>query len=151
LQIAFITPELQSLVQRTNLANVSESLARALHSARQDVRVFMPWTQDVDTSALGELVERATLRVPDGNLTQTFRVLEGALDGLPVYLFDNEPFFGSRHPYGGDEGPYPDNWRRFALFGRAVLASLEELSFEADILHCLDWTTGLIPLLQRLE
>ena len=120
LKIAFVTPEFQSLVRRTNLAGVAESLALSLRSARQNVRVFLPWTSDVDTAQLGELVERASFRVEDGNLTQGFRVLEGALDGLPVYLLENEPFFGSRHPYGDEEGPYADNWRRYALFARAV-------------------------------
>lgn len=151
MQIAFITPEFHSLVRKTNLAGVSESLAKALREARQDVRVFLPWSKDVTTDALGGLQERAVLQVPDGNVTQRFRVLEGALDDLPVYLFENEPFFGSRHPYGGKEGPYPDNWRRYALFSRAVLESFAPLDMKPDVLHCLDWTTGLIPLLHRLE
>lgn len=150
MKIALISPEFHSLVRRTNLAAVAESLAKALASARQDVRVFLPWTRSVDTSELGEVTERAVLRVPDGTMTQTFRVVEGQLDGLPIYLLDNEPFFGSRNPYGGEEGPYPDNWRRYALFARAVLASLDALSFHPDILHCLDWTTGLIPVYHRL-
>ncbi len=151
MQIAFITPELVSLVKRTNLASVAESLAQALAEARQDVRVFLPWTQDVDTAPLGSLAERGSVRIADGNQTQTFRILEGQLEGLPVYLFENEPFFGSRHPYGDADGPYPDNWRRYAMFARAVLASMEVLGFRPDILHSLDWTTGLIPLLHRLE
>ncbi len=149
--IAFITPELQTLVRRTNLSSASESLARALREARQDVRVFLPWTQDVETQALGELAERASIRVRDGNLSQNFRVFEGHLGTLPVYLFENEPFFGSRHPYGSLDGPYPDNWRRYALFSRAVLASFERLSFQPEIIHGMDWTTGLIPLLHRRE
>lgn len=151
MRIAFITPELQSLVRRTNLAGVSESLAKALHDAKQDVRIFLPWTRDVDTSHLSELEERALLSVPDGNLSQTFRVLEGTLGTIPVYLLDNEPFFGSRHPYGDEEGPYADNWRRWALFARAVLESLGALSFTPDVLHCMDWTSGLVPLFHQLE
>ena len=151
MRLAFITPELQSLVRRTNLAGVAESLAKALRGARQDIRVFVPWTQDVDTTDLGELTERAVLRVPDGNLSQEFRILEGQLGDLPVVLLDNEPFFGSRHPYGDEEGPYPDNWRRFALFARAVLGSFPELDFEPDVIHCMDWATGLIPLIHQLE
>ena len=151
MQIAFITPELHSLVRRSNLAGVAESLSLALRDHRQDVRVFLPWTQDVDTAALGHLAERGSLRVPDGNLTQSFRILEGQLGNLPVYLFENEPFFGSRHPYGGSDGPYADNWRRYALFARAVLASMEILGFHPEVLHCLDWTTGLIPILHRLD
>lgn len=151
MHIAFITPELQSLVRRTNLAGVSESLAKALLAARQDVRVMIPWTRDVETDELGELEERAELRVRDGAVSQTFRVVEGQLDGLPVYLFENEPFFGSRHPYGGDEGPYPDNWRRFSLFARAVLESTEALGFPVDIFHCMDWTSGLIPVYHQRD
>ena len=151
LRIAFITPELQSLVRRTNLASTAESLARAMHEARQDVRLFVPWAMDVETDVLGELVERASLRVPDGNVTQLFRVFEGRLGDIPVYLFENEPFLGSRHPYGNDEGPYVDNWRRYSLFSRAVLMSLAALEFPPEILHCMDWTAGLVPLLHRLE
>ena len=150
MKIAFITPELQSLVRRTNLAAVSESLAKALHDGRQEVRVCLPWTRDVDTDALGELTERASLRVPDGNLSQTFQVLEGRLGDLPVLLYENEPFFGSRHPYGDQEGPYADNWRRYALFARAVLESFEAIGFVPDILRCMDWTSGLVPLYHHL-
>jgi len=130
---------------------VAESLALALREARQDVRVFLPWTLDTEIQALGELAARATLRVPDGNLTQTFRVLEGHLGELPVYLLENEPFFDSRHPYGDKDGPYPDNWRRYVLFSRAVLESFEILGFQPEIIHCLDWSTGFLPLLHRRE
>ena len=96
MKIALISPEFQSLVRRTNLAGVAESLGRALHTARQEVRVFLPWTRDVETAELGEVVPRAEVRVPDGTMSQTFRVVEGHLDGLTVYLFDNEPFFGTQ-------------------------------------------------------
>lgn len=151
MRIAFITPELASLVRRTNLASVAESLAQALLAARQEVRVFLPWTRDVVTDELGALEERAELSVRDGDGQRTVRVVEGKLRGLPLYLFDDEVHFGSRNPYGSDEGPYPDNWRRYAFFSRAVLASFEALGFEPEVIHCMDWTTGLLPLLHRLE
>jgi starch synthase len=151
LRIAFITPELQTLVRRTNLATVSEALAKSLLEGRQDVRVFLPWTVDVDTTEVGDLVERAAFSVPDGPSTADFKVFEGKLDGLRVYLLVNDSLFGTRHPYGSEDGPYPDNWRRYALFSRAVLASFEELGFHPDILQCMDWTTGLIPLLHKIE
>ena len=150
MRIAFITPELQSLVRRTNLAGVAESLAKALRGANQDVRVHLPWTPDVDTSDLGELVEWGAIRVPDGTRTQVFRILEGHLAGLPVFLFENDAFFSSRHPYGNEEGPYADNWRRYALFSRAVLQSFETTGFYPDVLHGMDWTSGLVPLYHRL-
>lgn len=151
MRIAFVTPEYHSLVRRTNLAGVAESLSTALHEAGSDVRVFLPWTRDVDTQPLGELEEKGEVRVSDGKGPMTFTILEGRLGSLPVILLDNEALFGSRHPYGDDEGPYPDNWRRYGLLARAVLASFETLGFGPDVIHCLDWTSGMIPVVQQLD
>jgi starch synthase len=151
LRIAIVTPELGTLVRRTNLAGVAHSLANALQAAGQDVRAFVPWTMDVATDELGELVELGEIRVRDGVGAARFRLLQGTLGPLKVILFENDAAFSGRHPYGDEEGPYPDNWRRYALFARAVLAALEELDFPADILHCLDWTTGMVPVYQQLE
>jgi len=151
LRIALITPEFHSLVRRTNLALVAESLAKALQGARQEVGVFLPRTIDVDPSVLSGVQSRGEVRIPDGNGSITFQVLEGRFGDVPVYLFENEALFARRHPYGDHEGPYPDNWKRYASFSRAVLASFETLSFLPEVLHCMDWTTGLVPLyLQRL-
>jgi starch synthase len=151
LRIAFITPELQSLVRRTNLAGVAESLAKAFAAAKQDVRVLLPWTASVDSELLGPLSQRAEVRVKGGTYQATFRVLEGRLGELPVLLFEQPTLFGTRHPYGSDEGPYEDNWRRYALFTRAALKSLTPLDFVPDVLHGMDWTAGLLPLYHKLD
>jgi len=152
LKIAFVTPELQSLVRRTNLASVSESLCEALSSAGNDLRVFLPLTALVDMEQIEPTTVVAELEVPDGPQgTLPFRIRMGKVDKLTVYLVENERLFSKRNPYGDENGPYPDNWRRYTAFSRAVLASLEPLGFNPDILHCLDWTTGMIPLLHRLE
>lgn len=151
LKVAFVTPELQTLVRRTSLAEISDYLPRTLRKLGTDVRVFLPFTQDVEVSELSELKEVASLRVPDGERTTRVRVQLGLLDDLPIYLIDHGELFRRRHPYGNDTGPYPDNWRRYAVFSRAVLLALEALDFIPDVLHCLDWTTGLIPVIHQLE
>lgn len=146
LRIALITPELHSLVRRTNLALVAESLAQALNGTRQEVAVFLPATLDVDDTVLTGLTARTEVSVREAQGTQTFRVSEGRLGELRVFLFEHAGLFARRQPYGNQEGPYPDNWRRYALFSRAVLASFEALQFMPEVLHCMDWTTGLVPL-----
>jgi len=151
-KIAFVTPELLSLVRRTNLAGVSESLARSLGCGGADVRVFLPRTYDVLVEDMEQVNRVAEVSVPDGPRGQLrFFILEGRIKGLRIYLFENDELFSNRHPYGDDEGPYQDNWRRYALFTRAVLESLTELSFEPDLFHCMDWTTGLLPVLHQVE
>ena len=108
MRIAFVTPELGSLVRRTNLAGVAQSLATALQSSGQEVRAFVPWTRDVDSDELGDLTEACEVRVRDGVGSVGFRLYLGHLGPLPVVLFDNAAIFGNRHPYGDEEGPYPD-------------------------------------------
>ncbi len=153
LRIAFVTPELHALARRTNLANVSESLCRALFEAGHDLRVFMPRSRILDDEPLSDLEEAGRVVVSDGidreiSVTLDRGVLPG---GLQVYLFENPTLFGSRNPYGDENGPYADNWRRYAVFARAVLASFEPIDFAPEVIHCLDWTTGLLPVFHKLE
>lgn len=150
MHIAIVSPELSPVIAPTKLGSTTQSLAQALHGSGQDVRIFMPWSYGVNTMPLGSLLERGEVQVPDGAGTQTFKVLEGCLNGMTVHLLDNEPFFASHHPYGDAEGPYPENWRRYSLFSKAVLASLDLLPFRPDVIHCMDWTTGVLPLYQKL-
>lgn len=151
MKIAFATPEFQSLVRRTNLAEISEALPRTLRDAGHDVRVFLPFTRDVNTSPLEILDRVGEVEVDDVEGKAHFELYQGNLGNLQVILVDNPKLFRNRHPYGDENGPYPDNWRRFALFARAVLEALGVLDFQADVLHCFDWTTGLVPVYRELE
>ncbi len=151
LRIAFATPELGSLVRRTSLAEIAESLPRTLRQEGADVRVFIPWTLGLDSSPLQGLRELGEVRVKDGTAKTVLKIHGGTLGDLPVYLIDHPTLFRSRHPYGDEEGPYADNWRRFAVFARAVLEALPVVQFAPDVIHGLDWTTGLIPVIRELE
>lgn len=151
MRIAFATPELQSLVRKTSLAEVSESLARTLRQEGAEIRVFLPWTADLVPGALAEVRLVGEVRVKDGPGKQTVQVHTGLLGDLPIVLLDHPQLLRNRQPYADEDGPYPDNWRRFAVYSRAVLESLPLLGFEPDIIHCMDWTTGLIPVLREVE
>ncbi len=151
LRIAFATPELGTLVRRTSLAEIAESLPRTLRQEGADVRVFLPWTMGLDTSALQSLHEVGTIRVKDGTSKIELAVHSGSLGDLPIYLIDHPTLYRSRQPYGDEEGPYADNWRRYAVFARSVLEALPLVEFNPDVIHGLDWTTGLIPIIRELE
>jgi starch synthase len=62
------------------------------------------------------------------------------VNGVDVYFLDNEYYF---------KGPmycFADN-ERFAYFAKASLDLLGWLGFKADVVHCNDWSTGLVPVL----
>ncbi len=151
MKVAFVAPEFDPLVRRTPLAEIAAALPRAIRAAGADARVFIPFTQPIHSAHLPDLQPVGMVDVRDIDGTTRFEIHQAEVGGVPVYLFDHPRFFGSRQPYGSDEGPYPDNWRRYVLFTRAVLESLGVVGFEPDVLHCFDWTCGLLPLLQELE
>lgn len=151
MKIAFITPESAPLVRRTQLADLAQSLPRALVQAGAEARVFMPLSVDVDLKQLERRESVGSVRVRDAKGEYDFTILKGRLNEVTYYLFGNERFFEKRHPYGDEDGPYADNWQRYAAFSRAVLESLPVLSFNADVLHCFDWAAGLVPLFRKLE
>ncbi|MCP3917613.1 MAG: glycogen synthase [bacterium] len=151
MKVAFVTPELQTLVRRTQLAELSEYLPKTLQQLGVDVRVFLPLTRDVETEKLTGLKDITRVRVPDVDRNTDFTILRGKLGELPIYLVDHPEFFRNRHPYGDENGPYTDNWRRYAAFTRAVLNAFDSIPFSPDIIHGVDWTTGLFPIIQQLE
>jgi starch synthase len=150
LKIAFITPELHPLVQATGLAEFSHSLTRALAQTGREVHVCIPWHGDLEPGALENLAAAGSIAVRDGIGKVTFEIHSGTLGAVRVHLFAHEGLFGDRSPYGEGDGPYADNWRRYGLFSRAVLASFEPLGLEPEVIHCIDWTTGMLPVIREL-
>ena len=105
MKIAFATPELHSLVRRTQLSEIAEQLPRTLQGLGADVRVFLPHSRDIDTDSLGPLEESALLRIRDGQSRTPITIRTGYIDGLTVHLIDHQTLFRSRHPYGDENGP----------------------------------------------
>ena len=63
------------------------------------------------------------------------------MDGLPVYFMENRKYFSKRKKLYGSSH---ENLR-WLIFDRAALKLLLLIKFKADIIHCHDWQTGLIP------
>lgn len=141
------------LVKTGGLADVSQSLPRALGSMGHDVRVVMPAYGSV-LEKLSNLGVRTELSLQDSHV----RVLESRIPGseLHLLLVDCLSLFSRKAgPYVDEEGkPWIDNAQRFALFSRAIAAiatDKADLEWQPDILHCNDWQTGLAPALLHFE
>jgi len=63
------------------------------------------------------------------------------MKGLPVYFIENKKYFSRRKTIYGSSHENA----RFLIFNIAALKLITLLKFEADIVHCHDWQTGLIP------
>ncbi len=148
--VLFVASEVAPLIKTGGLADVAGSLPAALKAQKQDIRVVMPAYRAALANALPlSIVSLNIAGVPEGT-----RLLEGRLPGTSVklYLVDIPDLFDR------DGGPYvdaaghdwADNPERFAAFSRTACAiALDQagLDWRADIVHCNDWQSGLVPAL----
>ena len=155
MKILFASSEAHPLIKTGGLADVSGSLPRAIRNAGHDIRLILPAYPQAK-SAAGCLREVAW--IPLSGATVAVRILQGRLPGtnVPLYLVDApECFDRPGGPYSDPEGSdWPDNAARFTLFCRAICKiALDRagLDWQADLVHCNDWQTGLVPALLSLE
>jgi len=154
MRILFVTSEIHPLIKTGGLADVSASLPAALQALGQDVRVLLPGYTQV-LSALKGSKTLATFRPFEGG--DEVRLLAAKMPGtgVPLYVLDAPQYFcrvaGPYHyQYGGD---WPDNPMRFGLLSRvaALLGSASSpLDWQAELVHCNDWQTGLAPVFLHL-
>ncbi len=149
MKVLFVTSEVYPLIKTGGLADVSGALPAALQALGQDVRLLIPgYTEVLD-------------KLEDKRLLATFPVFPGQPEvrllgatmpesGVPVYVLDVPQYFCRvagpyQYELGGD---WPDNAMRFGMLSKvaALLGSkASPVSWQADIVHCNDWQTGLAP------
>ncbi len=152
-RILFASSEAYPLIKTGGLADVAGSLPRALLSLKQDIRLILPAYPEA-RNRIGKYKTLATFAL-DGH---TINLLQGRLPGTRIitWLIDCAAFFDRPgNPYMNEQGQvWPDNAERFALFNKAICSiALDQigLAWQADLVHCNDWQTALVPALLDQE
>jgi starch synthase len=149
LRICFIASEVAPLAKTGGLADVSGALAKYLHAAGHDIRLFMPFYAQIDRSKLEvwpvEFLQNVPLQL--GSHALRFDVHTARLPGAStmVYLIDCPQLYARGSLYTNDV----DEHLRFIALTHAALLACQRMGFAPHILHCNDWHTALAPLLLR--
>jgi starch synthase len=140
LRVLFVSTEYAPLLKVGGLADVATALPHALAGLGVDVRVLLPRIQGMPAG-------RPMARWPDG--TTLCRIDTGS--GLEPWLLDSPAFQRRSGIYAAPDGrPYDDDPECFAALCRAATAIAADacgLGWQADIVHCNEWQTALVPLL----
>ena len=148
MQVLYITAELYPWVKSGGLGDVAAALPPALIAEGIDVRLLLPGFRGF-LDAFPGITDIARLTTPFA--AERVRVCLARLPGSEslAYLVDHPAFYDRPgNPYAGpDSSDWPDNHRRFGLFGwiAAELARGADPGWRPDILHGHDWHTGLAP------
>ena len=127
------------------LADVAGALPKALQRLGHDVRVVIPKYQRIQDEQFGLTTIVPRLPVPMNSHHEPSCIKQGRIPlagerDIPVYLVENERYFGREGVYG-----YPDDGERFVFFSRAALELLPAIGWLPDVVHCHDWHTAVVP------
>jgi len=146
LKVLFISSEVVPFAKSGGLADVAGSLPGALKDAGIDVRIIMPFYGIVRKGNFKITPGIKELTGVLGDMKLKARIFETKTkERVPVYLVEREDLYDRPHMYGDFNRDYYDNIERFSFFCHAALLAAIKLDFKADIIHCHDWQTGLIP------
>jgi starch synthase len=149
-RILFVASEGLPFSKTGGLADVIAGLPKALATMGHDVAVVLPRSRGaVEAAGVSPRVEIESLSVPLGGRARFPSVLGGmVLDGVEYFLVDDPEYYDRDQLYGTSSGDYPDNAERYAALSRAAIEIAKRL-WPADIIHCHDWQTALVPVLLR--
>lgn len=133
MKIAFFSAEAAPFATSGGLGYVSGTLPLALEKKGMEVILVMPLFKCIDKTKF------SLKPLKNGVWTTTIG------RAVKVYFIENDAYFGRDGLYGTKEGDYPDNCDRFSFYCRRSFDVLKQVNFKADILHCHDWHTALIP------
>lgn len=144
LKIVHVSSEVAPFSKTGGLGDVTRSLPKALKRLGHDVILITPLYGQVINKTeykLKLIFKDIELRLNSQEKIKVNYWKGYLMEGLPVYFVENKHFF-SKHKniYGSSK----EN-ARFLVFDIAALKLLSLLKFSADIIHCHDWQTGLIP------
>lgn len=152
-KILYISSEAFPLIKTGGLGDVAGSLPSALRKQSQDVRLLLPAYPEVLSK-----IKNNKIRASTSYYNLPVNIIETKLPGtqVTVWLVDcPSAFIRPGGPYTDQQGnPWHDNALRFAIFCHAAVdLALDkfQLNWQADIVHCNDWQSGLVPALLSLQ
>src|SRR5229473_7160516 len=145
MRILFAASEGLPFSKTGGLADVVEALPKALVARGHEVAVVLPRYRGTKTST----IVMPSLTIPMGLRLRFPAVADGTLlNGVRYFFVDDPAYFDRDGIYGTSTGDFWDNAERFSEFSRAAIEIAKHI-WPADVIHCHDWQTALVPVLLR--
>ena len=144
--VLLASAECAPLSKTGGLADVVGTLPKSLKALGIDARVITPYHRCIKNKYADRVEHMFYFYVQLGWRREYAGIEKLEIDGVTVYLVDNEHYFGDRIYWGG-EGEI----EQYAFFTRAVLDALPNLDFAPEVIHCNDWHTAMLPMLAKTQ
>lgn len=154
MKVLFIASECSPVAKVGGLADVVGSLPKALKSLGVDVSVVLPFYQVIKINKKDLKLVKKNVSVIFEGKKQLFNLYKTSLpkSKVPFFLIENKKYFPGNYVYpeaDASSGGTEQEVSRFLFLSRAGIKVAEVIG--ANIIHCHDWHTALIPYLIKKE
>ncbi|MBM3825671.1 MAG: glycogen synthase [Verrucomicrobia bacterium] len=143
MKILHVTPELAPWSKAGGLGDATAALAKALGASGHDVKAVTPLYGSVPGRERMSVL-MPSLRVGVGGPPEkaACRVLSlQASKGFEAWFIEHDDYYGAKEVYPARA----DFAERAAFYARAALDACLASGWIPDVIHCHDWTAGLVP------
>jgi len=147
MKILFAASECVPFIKTGGLADVVGALTPVLTQQGHDVRVILPLYAAIPEKWTSQMKLECEFEVELCWRKQYCGIKSLEYQGVTFYFIDNQFYFGRPYIYGAGG----DEYERFGFFSRAVIDAMAHLDFKADVVHCHDWQTGMVPALLKIQ
>lgn len=151
MNIVHITSEVLPFFYAGSMAETLFCLPYAEKRAGHQVTVLSPLYASVDTAKHNIKSLQLKTWVNAGFAVYEFELFETYLNDIRYVFFKNDDLFNRAGLYGMVKFDYADNDIRFGTFSQAALNFVKYHNIDADILHCHNWQTALVPVYKKLN
>ena len=145
LKILFLASEIAPFAKTGGLADVANSLPKALTALGHDVRLVMPCYASIPKDLLGKRLGAFMVYLGGNHRSGAVRLTSLPGSQVPVYLIEQGLYFARSGLYQAGGKPYSDNLERFAFFALSALEGVAQTGWQPDVIHSNDWHTALAP------
>ena len=136
MNVVYVASEVFPFFKTGGLADVMFSLPRKMSRIGHDVSVIMPKYSQIPQLYTRKMEHVISVEY-SGKIFNILKIVEGY---VIYYFIENKELFERSQVYGCE-----DEDIQYSIFCEVVLKFLRKIQLKADVIHCNDWQTGLIP------
>lgn len=150
-KILFIAQEITPYVPDTHISKMGREVPEATQSRNREIRTFMPKWGIINErrNQLHEVIRLSGMNIIIDETDHPLIIKVASIPAahMQVYFIDNDDYFNKRKMSCAKKGEeYADNAERAVFYARGVLETVKKLKWVPDVIHCMGWVSGIIPL-----
>ena len=151
IRVLYVASEIAPFLRTSTTAKLVNKLGLAMQEKGIEIRILVPRFGVINErkNRLHEVVRLSGMNIMVGSEERALTVKVASIPGsrCQVYFIDNEDYFHRKAVFADEKNNFfQDNDERLIFFCKGALATVKNLEWAPDVVHCHDWMTSLVPL-----